>query len=110
MALKICEEDHEQIVFNEYDHYGKTVQCPVCEARAEIDAFEKENAELVENIDKLKARRCTAATYTTKQELLDALRKLSEMLATYYNPIIYDQIGVIRSMIDHLPDKKGSKP
>ncbi len=49
-------------------------------------------------------------TYTTKQELLDALRKLSEMLATYYNPIIYDQIGVIRSMIHHLPDEKGSKP
>jgi len=52
MSMKICEEDHEAVIYEDYDYrIKKKNQCPVCTALVRNAVLQEEFDELQKQID-----------------------------------------------------------
>ena len=47
MALRLCDDGHDEIVFNDYIRNHGNQTCPLCAAKVEIAQWEEEGAKLV---------------------------------------------------------------
>jgi len=55
MSLELCSEGHNEIVYQSPVR-GLVVTCPVCALKEEVKTLERENSELINNVEKLKER------------------------------------------------------